>query len=184
MKWAIKSLLIGSGWLLAVAWYAYAQFLPSSLWVSMSGIKVPDGTFGGPSPIASAAVEYHKTMLIRWHRTLLKLGEPDDWVPVCITEGEGIRYAGYVPPPTSLEELFANMPCAKALPIGEYYLEVDIEWNDLVARSAFAESNVFVVSQGLRLREPAPPPDEPKPRHVHKRPPAPKLMWPFSVFFR
>ena len=189
MRLSPVNIVASAGWVLVIAWWGYSALMPASVWVGYSALTISDATADGPSPQVDPSLQFHQTVLLRWNRTLLKAYAAGDWTPVCTNGGEGARYAGSSAPATTLDAFFDSRPCAKKLEAGEYYVEEDMEWDDLVVRQLVVESNIFQVDERevtpRRQAAPAAPaPEQPRPRRVRKRPPAPRFPWPFSFIFR
>lgn len=164
VKISPATVFAAAGWFLAAGWVAYASLSPTSLWMRIGPIEVGDSTVGGPSPKVTIRAEFRKTFVLRWHRILFRNIRGDEWVQVCVADGAGARYPGHVSVYNTIAELFDGHLCATKLAQANYYIEVDLEWTDIVMRTEVVESNVFSISG------PAP---APSPRPYNRSSPAP-----------
>jgi hypothetical protein len=194
MRRILTAICIGVA-ITVVLWWVYIFLSPNWLWVSYDTLQVADGMVGTPSPEVAFNANYYQSILIEWDRTLWQRNSSGGWDDICYTTGRAARYPGGISAKTTVYGLFDERDCAKNLTAGEYYIEDNISWDNVIRRTVFVESDPFIIDPApapvvpprSRVVVPAPTPPPvvvgPPPirvRHTHQHA---KTPFPFNLFF-
>jgi hypothetical protein len=153
--------------LVLIGFTAEQVLAPTSWWIEVHKVYVPDFSIGDPSPIVGIDDTIHKAFVARYFIEIRKVGisaddpagggkpDPTRFSYFCSGEGE-LSFRPGVDPAASLNLAWWTRNQCPKFDLGSYYAQIIIEWRDFLAdRSITVQSNVWSVT----LPEPVLPAD-------------------------
>jgi hypothetical protein len=143
---AIWRLLKSLGWIVVIVTVFYAWCLPDDHWLSYDNLYVADAAIGEGSPKITEKKAFYQPVLVRWFASL-ETRAGSAWATVCSANAENLKYPDQqTPQGFDVYSFFNRAPCADNLPPGDYYIDLDLNWDDVFStREMVVESNVFHV---------------------------------------